>query len=205
MRTHVVKILLCWICVVLTYHTVHGGSISTCWPVSNCDHGTMDGATCVCDAGWSGLCCDEQPIECQNNENSICFDCIRYQVFTKQSETGRLSWTAARSKCEELGGNLAMPHTQSINKDVRQFIFNNDLDDEVRNGLWIGLHRNGEGNFEWVNPSINVDFTHWAGNQPNNHRNEQHCVQLWKRRSMKWDDAKCGVKKSYICEFSYCA
>ncbi|XP_077862299.1 uncharacterized protein LOC100367189 [Saccoglossus kowalevskii] len=184
-----------------------------------CEHDceNTDGSYhCECDEGYTlnedGRSCDFQ---C-NVINSKCIDCSRYQIFTARSETGEITWLEAKETCENLGGVLAMLKTQKINKQVRQYIYSNNLDAEVTKGFWFGLHdRNQEGDFEWMDQTKLADtgFTYWADDNPNNNDkkdvNGQDCVQLWKASSFKWDDDYCSDdanlrKKGYICEFNIC-
>ena len=70
------------------------------------------------------------------------------------------SWTAAESKCESMGGHLAVIHNQ---EDLDRVI-----DIARQNGIrfiWIGCQRMSDGALHWVNGD-SIDFYVWADGEP---------------------------------------
>ena len=49
-----------------------------------------------------------------------------------------------------------------------------------------------EGNFQWLSDNEEADFSNWGKNEPNDHRGNQDCVQLWVYRDHQWDDQTCS-------------
>nr|XP_006815389.1 PREDICTED: uncharacterized protein LOC100369221 [Saccoglossus kowalevskii] len=125
-------------------------------------------------------------------------NCDRYNVISDKR-----TWHAAKDHCESIGGVLASLHTQSVFQNVRTFIMNSNFDNGVR-GYWIGLNDlSTEGSFEWLNGDA-LGWTAWATGEPNNSILQsvdgQDCVQVWKKRTYKWDDNYCHAKRGYICQ-----
>ena len=45
-----------------------------------------------------------------------------------------------------------------------------------------------------------VQFTGWAGNQPNNHGGNEDCAALRKSGSWKWYDVICDRTSQFLCQ-----
>lgn len=94
----------------------------------------------------------------------------------------RVSWATAQAQAEALGGNL---------------VTINDADEEAwlrsqfggDQSFWLGINdRASEGNFEWVSGEA-VDYTHWAGNGPDNYYNQDYGVIEWSgAEGSQWQD-----------------
>lgn len=67
--------------------------------------------------------------------------------------------------------------------------------------VWIGLNDLAfEGQFEWVN-GVNVTYTNWELNQPNNDQGQENCVAFPGPNSLdQWDDANCIEALPFVCE-----
>ncbi|KAF0313502.1 Alpha-N-acetylgalactosamine-specific lectin [Amphibalanus amphitrite] len=93
--------------------------------------------------------------------------------------------------------NLASIHSAEENTFLQTFVSAYDY-------VWIGLHdMTTEGTFQWTDASP-VNFTNWAGGQPDN-LNDSDCVLML--RDGTWDDGECERKfghttpaKAYVCK-----
>nr|XP_002735967.1 PREDICTED: IgGFc-binding protein-like [Saccoglossus kowalevskii] len=210
------------------YNTCGSACPPTCdipFPVAECTEQCIEG--CFCEDGLildvGNVCIPQSECGCYamdtlyrfnevlpNGEtcscefaNTVCSECHFYEVNTT-SET----WSNAKDICEEKGGRLAIINEASVFNLVRQFIFNNGYDDDVRYGFWFGLNDLvNESEFVWSDNTtlLDGDYTMWARDQPSGGirpHGVQDCVQMWKRRAFKWDDANCETKKGYICEYT---
>ena len=67
---------------------------------------------------------------------------------------------------------------------------------------WLGLQRDEANNniFKWNDGSI-VDsvFTRWSQGEPNNHGNDEKCVEYSYLNGL-WNDVKCDQERGLACE-----
>ncbi|XP_070569076.1 E-selectin-like [Ptychodera flava] len=137
--------------------------------------------------------------------------CECYQYTAVCSET---TWQAANDSCNADGGWLATMHTKALWKQSKTEIKGAGMDEESCHGFgfWIGFYdpdRSLDGSthdetaFEWVYPMCKK-FAKWAPGQPNDNKKKddsgQNCVQLWTKKSFKYDDEYCTSEKGYICQ-----
>ena len=120
-------------------------------------------------------------------------DCA--SVFTHE----QLDAATAMSRCEELGGLLAMPKTETDNAALTQLV--NSVSSMK---TFIGLNDTvAEGDFTWNDgqPLRSNDWNSWSTNgpQPNNLGGED-CTNL--RPGGKWFDSKCNAPLNYVCQAS---
>ena len=45
-------------------------------------------------------------------------------------------------------------------------------------------------------------YTNWYKGEPNAFRGNEDCLQLWKKRGDKWNDANCVARNKFICKIS---
>ncbi|XP_006825856.1 C-type lectin BfL-2-like [Saccoglossus kowalevskii] len=141
----------------------------------------------------------DDPVVC-HEFGPVCVDNTAYMVYTRKA-----SWLDAEQNCSSLGGTLYVMNSTKVDKMVRKFIISEYLDDLiVVTGYWTGLNDiDEEGVYRWPDGSVleSEDYSRWARNQPNNRKNSQDCVQIWKDAGYKWDDATCTKRKPYVCEY----
>lgn len=113
----------------------------------------------------------------------------------------RISWHAAKKKCEDLGGHLATITSAEENEFVLG-ILNPD-----RNILyWLGgSDDETEGQWQWVTGEA-FTFTLWNSGEPNGGRRESflQVTTFWNNR-WGWNDATPDENSSnaYVCEWDY--
>ncbi|XP_078000059.1 C-type lectin mosGCTL-1-like [Glandiceps talaboti] len=153
---------------------------------------------------------------CTGSPNDQCeYDCqcMRYEVHCANGKDHYTKYEAQQF-CESRGGTLANLKTEEVDENVRQFIIDQDLDNQtcVNDwGFWIALNDvEEEGTFVWGDGEVIDDnsYTNWANGQPDNNTdkdpiNGQDCVQLWFRfnNNLQWDDDYCLERANgMVCE-----
>ncbi|XP_077347036.1 macrophage mannose receptor 1 [Lithobates pipiens] len=114
-----------------------------------------------------------------------------------------VEWHAARSACQQVGGNLA-----SISDDVVQAFLTYNIKN-LKNDVWIGMNDvNAEHKFLWTDQS-GVEYTNWAkghpsGSQYYSHDDDTDCVamKIGALDSGTWVEEDCDLDKGYICQKS---
>jgi glucose/arabinose dehydrogenase len=103
-----------------------------------------------------------------------------------------LSWDAAQSEAQQLGGNLV-----TITDAAEETWLKQTFGDAEE--FWIGLtDRRVEGQFEWVNGEV-VTYTNWAPGEPNNTTNQDYGVMNY-GASKQWDDSQATILLRGIIE-----
>ena len=85
-----------------------------------------------------------------------------------------------------------------------------DIDDEVQfiletptagHRLWLGANdRAQEGQFTWLSSKRPVLPHLWYKNEPNNGRNIEDCVEIYKHHEGRLNDNKCSENLNFACE-----
>ena len=69
-------------------------------------------------------------------------------------------------------------------------------------GLDVSLDRNRT--FFWLTTGKKLTYTFWARNNPNNVKNQEHCLQIWRYSpEYQWNDESCSKKMGFICENAF--
>ncbi|XP_015279236.1 PREDICTED: macrophage mannose receptor 1-like [Gekko japonicus] len=128
--------------------------------------------------------------------NNKCF-----QIFGFYEED-RKNWSAARTACKTLGGNLATIPSKAVQAFLTMHFKNVPVDS------WIGLHDIiEEGRFLWTDGS-SVRYTNWAptpSRQRFHFSSNEDCVTMIKEPEKWagiWKERKCSIKYGYICQKS---
>ena len=104
--------------------------------------------------------------------------------------TGPANYLNALTSCISMGAKLASIESEAEQDAVYALTGST--------GAWLGLTDFlDEGVFSWVDGAV-VDYTNWKNNQPNNGKNNQHCV--WIRPDGEWDDVTCKKTEAFVCE-----
>jgi hypothetical protein len=103
-------------------------------------------------------------------------------------------WAAAEADCITQGGHLVSVHDQATQDFLTSTAF-----DIAGGDWWLGLNdQASEGVFVWSDASP-LDYTSWAGGEPNNAGNED-CVHVPEWAGGSWNDLPCSQESRYICE-----
>jgi C-type mannose receptor len=102
----------------------------------------------------------------------------------------------ARRDCEALGANLAIIASMEEGTFVASL-------EPVGRPRWIGLKRDGSGNFSAWDDGTPVDYINFYAGQPDNMDGRENCVLMSKSSEVDvtgWDDRMCVLPRSYVCE-----
>ncbi|CAK6435177.1 unnamed protein product [Pipistrellus nathusii] len=109
------------------------------------------------------------------------------------------TWYSAQQFCKSRNSDLT-----SVTSDSEQeFLY------KTAGGIffWIGLTKAGsEGEWYWVdNSPFNKvqSMKFWSPGEPNNARNNEHCVHLEVSSLQSWNDASCDHQLLFICKRHY--
>ncbi|XP_064018402.1 macrophage mannose receptor 1-like [Pogoniulus pusillus] len=119
-----------------------------------------------------------------------------FKFFVRQ-RTEMKSWFEAEEFCREIGGDLVTINSREDQILLWQLASDKGLSYQ---SFWIGLFLlNADEGFAWVDGSP-VVYENWDEDEPNNHRNLEHCVMLNGSPQLRWNDLSCEQLLSWICE-----
>ena len=97
------------------------------------------------------------------------------------------TWKAAESQCNRWGGHLASIHSESEQRFIVSLFNGTKVELFSRDVyFWIGLKKY-ENDFFWSDGSI-LNYTNWYQGKPKrNIDGVINCVEIWDRKSWKWD------------------
>ena len=160
----------------------------------DCDDGDgaiNPGAAEVCDL-------DDDDCDGQWDNDPACPQCIVKKLpAPAQGDAalcfGARSWPDAEADCIKQGGHLIAIHDAKIQTFLATEAFAiADTD------WWIGLNDlKTEDSFAWSDAS-KVDYTNWAGGEPNNAGDED-CANMAPWAGGDWNDMFCAQVRPYIC------
>ncbi|XP_068942367.1 macrophage mannose receptor 1 isoform X1 [Petaurus breviceps papuanus] len=103
------------------------------------------------------------------------------------------SWGQALLECSRIGASLV-----SIESAVESTFLTYKVEPlKSKTNFWIGMFRNVEGNWLWINNNP-VSFINWKTGEPSSDRNED-CVELYSSSGL-WNNLYCSSYKGYICK-----
>lgn len=80
------------------------------------------------------------------------------------------------------------------------YLVNLETADILKFSVWIGgSDLQVEGVFVWSDSGNNFTFTNWLGSQPDNARNNEHCVGMIALTGT-WNDWPCSHSTLFVCE-----
>eukprot|EP01084_Bolivina_argentea_P048072 88583_1 len=119
------------------------------------------------------------------------------------------TWDGANTYCESQGAKLASIHS------LEQLNAAKDICKRTGNwNCWIGMSLNKvDGVYEWTDDS-NTDYGFynsdgsrpmtgifpWGDLQPDNHNNQEECIQLWYYHEYRFNDAICSQQSYALCQ-----
>eukprot|EP00117_Sycon_ciliatum_P045285 scpid40673/ scgid32565/ Protein eyes shut; Protein spacemaker len=106
------------------------------------------------------------------------------------------TWHAARYKCRDLGGILAVPRNAAegrvislLARQVREYAYS-----------WIGASDLAQES-RWKDlKGVTLTYTPWDRNEPGNNRGAEHCARFLVNGG-RWHDDNCGRAFSFTCRF----
>lgn len=122
-----------------------------------------------------------------------------YKLFSE-----KLSWSEARTRCNQMGGHLATIH----DRDEHAFILHMAANTTVSQ-IWLGgTDESQEGTWKWVTDE-EFGYSDWGPSEPNNLGNAEHSLVLIKDLNGdpawrgKWSDqpADSGNHPGFVCEW----
>ncbi|XP_042288912.1 C-type lectin domain family 4 member K-like [Thunnus maccoyii] len=104
--------------------------------------------------------------------------------------SNKKTWNESRTDCLQRGMDLVV-----VNSEEEQEFIN-----RYQETMWIGLtDSEREGTWKWVDGTpLTTSF--WHSGEPNNHNDNEDCVETKFRDKKSWNDADCGIRNSWICE-----
>ncbi|XP_077993989.1 macrophage mannose receptor 1-like [Glandiceps talaboti] len=159
--------------------------------------GTWDDTLCSLTAG--GICkywTAPQPTtpfpgegSCFTNSSWTKYGGYCYHFSNSQEQT---SWPEASYECERLGGYLVTIESEAENDYIQTTLQENSMN------VWIGLNRNLQGGFEWVDRKP-VSYTKWADGEPNGLTTGEDCGEMY-FSSGEWNDVDCSWRVGFVCK-----
>ncbi|XP_061778196.1 macrophage mannose receptor 1 [Nerophis ophidion] len=101
------------------------------------------------------------------------------------------SWAHASVECLKMGASLASIEDPQESAFIHE---NLELLQDSAKKFWIGLYRNHESQWMWIDSGV-VDFTNWKNGMPLS----SSCVEI-NAESGKWSTASCHRYLAYICK-----
>ncbi|XP_033107417.1 macrophage mannose receptor 1-like isoform X2 [Anneissia japonica] len=123
----------------------------------------------------------------------------RCYQFHGSIESDRFGWRDARDKCRNVGGDLVTIHDQRVNAFLTTKLKGLDY------RMWIGLSDlTTNKQFRWTDGTT-VDYTNWAGGEPNEAGGGEDCVELIgsEYQAGLWNDNSCDKMNGYICQDAF--
>ncbi|XP_077993990.1 macrophage mannose receptor 1-like [Glandiceps talaboti] len=114
------------------------------------------------------------------------------QCYHYSNSQERKSWPEAMYECERLGGHIVTIGSEAENTYIQGVLKENNLN------VWIGLHRNKQGGFEWVDDKP-VSFTAWGLGEPNGLLSGENCAEMY-FSSGDWNDVECYREIGFVCK-----
>jgi hypothetical protein len=127
---------------------------------------------------------------------AVTFDGKRYLVFTDV-----VTWHAAKERCEQQGGRLAIVTSANQNQFLTKLVLDSGLKE-----AWLGAtDEKKEGSWVWVD-GRSMGYKNWGKGQPNNTGGREHYLLLWAASNGQWADQPAMANASvhrpgYICEW----
>jgi len=104
------------------------------------------------------------------------------------------SYLDAEADCVAQGGHLVSIHDEATQDLVRDTAYG-----LVYGDWWIGADDFAqEGTFAWTDGTP-LDYTAWAGGEPNNWGGVENCAHLWGSAGGQWNDLDCNASIYYVC------
>ncbi|KAL5004002.1 hypothetical protein ScPMuIL_017458 [Solemya velum] len=188
----------CTLCEMGSYQTSVGSTSCTPCEVGSYQASTGSISCTACDAGTSttamGSTADTDCTvvsSCPSGYHRLGLKC--YAIIR-----ARFTWLEAQETCRIFGGYLAEIKDSSEYSQIKKWLAQVTI---PFSDLWIGgsdLLIEGQ----WVYPgsTASLNYTKWAGKQPDNYQNNEHCLELNRGVDFDYNDKSCSSKVNPLCE-----
>uniref|UniRef100_A0A1I8PF11 C-type lectin domain-containing protein n=1 Tax=Stomoxys calcitrans TaxID=35570 RepID=A0A1I8PF11_STOCA len=111
----------------------------------------------------------------------------------------KYNWFEALHECSRRGYQLAelQDRRKTLDLNLLTKPFN----------LWLGANdefnteQDHKRSFYWSFSGKRMTYSNWSRNNPDNYKNNEHCVHIWNEREQyAWNDLDCTKKLGYVCE-----
>ena len=117
---------------------------------------------------------------------SVASDAVTYNGHSYKLYTLGKTWDEAKTYCENLGGHLVAVNTSAEQSFVESMIRNGS-----KSSYWLGGYKDSSSNWHWVTNEI-FGYTNWAIGEPNNGREGEDKLMIFKNPDPKNPAAKFG-------------
>ena len=107
----------------------------------------------------------------------------------------------AREKCKDMGADLPVIHSKEENDFITKNV--NDKLPVGRRWIWLGLLRNANSRFFWVDSTpIEGNYEAWGTGEPNNDKNNENCAYI--AQNGHWNDFECEISNGpyVLCQMA---
>uniref|UniRef100_F6Y2F6 Macrophage mannose receptor 1 n=1 Tax=Monodelphis domestica TaxID=13616 RepID=F6Y2F6_MONDO len=133
----------------------------------------------------------QSPGRCPDSEHISWIPFHRYCYYIESSSSR--SWGQSLLECNRMGASLV-----SIESAVESSFLKYKVEPlKSKTNFWIGMFRNVEGNWLWINNDA-VSFVNWKAGEPSGERNED-CVELYSSSGL-WNNLYCSSYRGFICK-----
>lgn len=112
------------------------------------------------------------------------------------------NWREAKKYAKDIGGSLAVITSAQENIELKEFLENEKILDDI----WIGLNDiDFENQFVWMKDEY-FDYSNWVDGHPENNISKN-CIAMNgtstadDTKRYKWEDMECGDLKKFVIEF----
>ncbi|XP_075157278.1 lectin subunit alpha-like [Haematobia irritans] len=116
----------------------------------------------------------------------------------------KYNWFRAKHECSRRDLQLVEIQSEAENQDLIQLlrkVFGTST------SLWLGANdqfnadMNTKRPFYWTTSGKTMTFSYWHQGEPNNERNQEHCVHTFSfNPDFRWNDVSCSNQYGFICE-----
>uniref|UniRef100_J7HHU4 C-type lectin n=2 Tax=Nyssomyia TaxID=252611 RepID=J7HHU4_9DIPT len=115
-----------------------------------------------------------------------------------------MSWYEGLDFCNRKGMSLVSIANDQENRQLSNVLQKILPEHEVH--CWIGGYKfqdeNGQNSMRWINGGRKVDYTNFAGGEPNN--DKEYCLEMYYRQyrgdTARWNDRYCTDRHPFVCE-----
>lgn len=108
-----------------------------------------------------------------------------------------VTWSVAQANCMIKGGKLAEIESPEENNYIMSLVM------KLTENVWLGgTDQDKEGSWVWQSTKKPFSYSAWARdyNEPDNARNDQDCLCVYRPYGLYWSDSHCWKLFQYICE-----